>query len=118
MNFLRLLPVMISFLLIAAHFYRAGLAVSAFLLLSLLLLLAIRNVWVPRVIQLFLVLAAFEWVRTLVNIAQMRIDMGVPWVRMAVILGVVALFTALSGLVFRTAALRSRYSGAPRQRAD
>jgi hypothetical protein len=117
-NFLRLLPVVISFLLIAAHFYRAGLAVSAYLLLSLLLLLAIRNVWVPRVLQLFLLLAALEWVRTLFNIAQMRIDMGAPWVRMAVILGAVALFTALSGLVFRTAALRSRYSDATRQRLD
>lgn len=118
MNFLRLLPVLISFLLIAAHFYRAGLAVSALLLLSLLLLLFVRNAWVPRVIQLFLVLAAVEWVRTLFNIAQARIDMDLPWLRMAAILGVVALFTAFSGLVFRTAALRSRYSDDTRHDAD
>ena len=118
MNFLRLLPVFISFLLIAAHFYRAGLAVSAYLLLSLLFLLLIRNVWVPRVIQVVLVLAALEWVRTLVNIAEVRIGMDMPWVRMAVILGAVALFTALSGLVFRSAALRSRYSNAMREGTD
>ena len=118
MNFLRLLPVLISFLLIAAHFYRAGMAVSAYLLLSLLLLLLVRNVWVPRVIQLVLVLAACEWLRTLINIAQLRIDMDMPWLRMAVILAAVALFTALSALVFRTAALRSRYSDAVRQGQD
>ncbi|MGA9574304.1 MAG: hypothetical protein WBS20_10200 [Lysobacterales bacterium] len=110
MNFLRLLPVIFSFLLIAAHFYRAGQVVSAFLLLSLLLLLMVRNAWVPRVMQLVLVLAAVEWLRTLFTIAQLRIEMGAPWGRMAVILGMVALFTALSGLVFRTAALRSRFS--------
>jgi hypothetical protein len=38
----------------------------------------------------------------------MEYDM--PWVRMAVILGVVALFTAFSSLVFRSKGLRKRYS--------
>jgi hypothetical protein len=110
MNFLRLLPVLISFLLIAAHFFRAGQTVIVVLLLCLLLLLMVRNVWVPRVIQLVVVLAALEWLRTLYAIAIVRIQLGEPWSRMAMILGAVALFTALSGLVFRTKALRARYS--------
>lgn len=110
MNFLRLLPVLISFLLIAAHFFRAGQTVVVVLLSSLLLLLMVRHVWVPRVIQLVLVLAALEWLRTLYAIASVRMQTGEQWSRMAMILGAVALFTALSGLVFRTAALRARYS--------
>ncbi len=110
MNLLRLLPVLISFLLIAAHFFRAGQTVIVILLLALLLLLLVRNAWVPRVIQLVLVLSAFEWLRVLFAIASVRMHMGEPWLRMAFILGAVALFTALSGLVFRTAALRARYS--------
>jgi hypothetical protein len=117
MNFLRLLPVLISFLLLAAHHFRAGQTVVVVLLLSLLLLLLVRNSWVPRVIQLVLVLAAFEWLRTLIAIASVRMHTGEPWSRMAMILGAVALFTALSGLVFRTTALRARYSE-PRFSAD
>ena len=110
MNFLRLLPVFISFLLLGAHFLRAGHVFIVSVLLLILLLLIIRKSWVPRVIQLALLLGAVEWLRTLVSIAQIRIDSGMPWVRMAVILGAVALFTLLSGLVFRSRALRGRYS--------
>ena len=111
MNVIRLLPVFISFLLLAAHFLRAGQTVVAFALLCVLLLLLVRKNWVPWVLQLILVLGAVEWVLTLVSVAQLRIELGTPWTRMAVILGAVALFTALTGLVFRSKALRERYSG-------
>ncbi len=43
MIFLRLLPVFISFLLMAAHLVRAGQMVMAFVLLALLLLLLLRK---------------------------------------------------------------------------
>lgn len=112
MNFLRLLPVFISFLLMGAHFLRAGQLVIAVALLCLLLLLLVRQYWVPWVIQLVLLLGAVEWLLTLYAVAQVRIGQDMPWIRMAVILGVVALFTALSCLVFRTRALRERYAGA------
>ena len=110
MNLLRLLPVLLSFLLLAAHFYRAGgeWLVAASLLLPFLLL--VRRPWVPRAMQLALLLGAVEWLRTLWFIAQMRIGFDMPWVRMAIILGAVALFTALSGLVFLGKSLRDRYS--------
>jgi hypothetical protein len=111
MNFLRLLPVFISFLLLAAHFMRAGQVVVSTVLLALLLLLFLPKIWVPRVIQLILLLGTFEWLRTLYTVAQVRIALDMPWMRMAIILGVVALFTVLSCLVFRSAALRKKYSG-------
>jgi hypothetical protein len=38
--------------------------------------------------------------------------MGEPWTRMAIILGVVAVITAASALVFRSRALRERYQTA------
>jgi len=110
MNFLRLLPVFISFLMLAAHFFRAGQTPIVILLMSTLFLLLVRRNWVPWLIQLILVLAAVEWLRTLFVIAQVRIHMGEPWIRMAMILGAVALLTVLSGLVFRTAALQAWYS--------
>lgn len=111
MNFLRLLPVLISLLLLAAHFFRAGETVIVVIVLSLPLLLLLRKYWVPLVIQLTLLLGAFEWLRTLFSVAQMRIEFGEPWIRMAIILGAVSLFSALSCLVFRNGALRKRFSG-------
>ena len=110
MNFLRLLPVFISFLLLAAHFFRAGQVVISIALLSLLGLLFLRKAWVPWVIQVILLLGTVEWLRTLYSVAQVRIELDMPWMRMAIILGVVALFTALSCLVFRSKALRRKFS--------
>ncbi|MCW8925478.1 MAG: hypothetical protein OQJ84_04410 [Xanthomonadales bacterium] len=110
MSFFRLLPVFLSFLLLAAHFFRAGQTVMAAIPLLLLIPLASRKIWVPWLIQLALLLGAIEWVRTLYVVAQLRIEYGQPWHRMAIILGAVALFTALSCLVFRSKGLRNRYS--------
>ena len=110
MNILRLLPVLISFLLLAAHFLRAGHTLVVFMLLSLLLLLFVKKHWVPWILQLVLLLGAIEWILTLVSVAQLRVELGMPWMRMAIILGAVATFTLLSGLVFRLRALRMRYN--------
>ena len=112
LNFVRLLPVFISFLLLAAHFLRAGQVIVVVVLLALLLLLFIKKFWVPWVIQLVLLLGAVEWVITLYSVAQVRIATEMPWTRMVIILGVVALFTALSSLVFRNKALRGRFHDA------
>ena len=109
MQLLRLLPVILSFLLLAAHFYRAGMTVVAGLCAALPALLLLRKAWVPRLFQVLLVLGALEWLRTLYVIAAMRIALEQPWARLAVILGTVAVFTALSGLVFRSRAVKSRY---------
>ena len=116
MNFLRLLPVFISILLLAAHFFRAGQTAIVFVLLALLPLMMIRKYWLPWIIQMVLLLGAVEWVLTLMNVAHIRMEYGMPWMRMAIILGAVALFTAGSGLVFRSNALRERYSaGDPKE---
>lgn len=110
MNFIRLLPVILSFLLIAAHFFRAGQVYLAVSCLLILLLLIPKKTWVPRVFQVLLVVAALEWLRSLFMFVQMRIAFDAPWTRLAIILGTLALLTALSGLVFRGKALRGRYS--------
>lgn len=109
MNSLRLLPVILGFLLLAAHFYRAGLLPLTVLCVALPLLLFLRRAWVPRLFQVLLVLGALEWLRTLYVFVAMRIAFGEPWTRLALILGAVALFTALSGLVFRNRALQGYY---------
>ena len=111
MTAIRLLPVILSFLLMAAHFYRAGLLPLAALCIALPFLLFLRQAWVPRLFQVLLVLGALEWLRALYGFAAMRIAFGEPWTRLALILGAVALFTGLSGLVFRSKSLRDYYIG-------
>lgn len=110
MNLLRLLPVLLSLLMLAAHFYRAGQLLLAIIMLMLPLLLFVRKSWVPQLIQLVLLVGALEWLRTLWVIADVRIQFEMPWMRMAMILGGVALFTGLSALVFRSRSLKERYS--------
>ncbi len=110
MNFLRLIPVILSFLLLGAHFYRAGMLPLTVACVVVLFLLFLRKSWVPRLFQVLLVLGALEWLRTLYQLAAMRIAWEEPWTRLAVILGAVALFTALSGLVFKNRNLAARYT--------
>ena len=110
MNLLKLTPVVLSFALLAAHFYRSGQVILAGLCVATLLLLFFRKTWIPRLFQLLLILGALEWLRSLYYFAAMRIAWDQPWTRLAIILGAVALFTALSGLVFNDKAVRARYS--------
>ena len=58
MNVLRLIPVILSFLLLGAHFYRSGQVMLAAICVALLFLLFIRKSWVPRLFQILLVLGA------------------------------------------------------------
>lgn len=109
MNFFRLLPAILSLIVLAAHFLRAGLLPLTLLLLVLVGLLALRRPWVARLTQVTLLVGAFEWVRTAVSyiLARQRLDM--PWGRLALILGTVVVITLSSALVFQTRALRERY---------
>jgi hypothetical protein len=109
MNGLKLFPVILSFLLLAAHFYRSNQVIPAALCIAILALLFLKESWVARLFQVALLAAALEWLRTLYVFAQMRIEYDQPWSRLALILGVVALLTALSALVFRANSLRVRY---------
>lgn len=112
---LRLLPVILSFALLAAHFSRAGL--FPFVVLSLLIpfLLFLRKPWVPRAIQLLLLLGAMEWIRAMMGYIEIRKNIGDDWGRLAIILIVVALLTLSSGLVFRGKKLKELYKTRPRQ---
>lgn len=110
MNFLRLLPVILSMMLLGAHYYRAGFIPLVVIIFASLFLLLIRQPWVVRVIQVELVIGGIEWVRTTFNLVMMRQSMNMPWIRLAIILGGVALFTVFSLLVFRSVSLKKRYS--------
>jgi len=109
MQFVRLLPVILSAFLVSAHFLRNQQWLAVVITLAVLALLLVRKRWVVYLAQLGLVLASLEWVGTGLQLVQTRQAMGVEWTRLAVIIGGVALFTLLSALVFLLPALRSRY---------
>ncbi len=107
---LLLLPVILSALVMGAHFLRGGHLGGVLFCLAALFLLTIREAWAARLMQLLLLLGALVWIWTMVDLAGIRRSLGEPWIRMAVILSSVALFTAASGLVFQTARMKLRYS--------
>jgi uncharacterized membrane protein YkvI len=112
MNFMMVLhavPVALSFLVLAAHFLRGEWMILSVVSLILPILLLVPRLWSARVMQLALFLGAMEWMRTLGQLVEIRMQLGQPWTRMAIILGTVALFTALSALVFQSRDMARRY---------
>lgn len=109
MNVLRLLPVILAFGLLAAHFSRADMLPAVVVSLIIPFLLLIRKPWIARSIQILLLLGALEWIRSMFGYIQVRKEIGDDWGRLAIILLTVALLTACAGLVFRGKSLKKRY---------
>ena len=112
MTALLLLPVILSILVLAAHFLRAGNILALVGLLMLLPLLALRRGWVAAVARYTLWLGTGVWVYTALAIAADRIPLGQPWLRAALILGGVAILTLLSSFAFKSRRVRAFYLGA------
>jgi uncharacterized membrane protein YgdD (TMEM256/DUF423 family) len=108
-TFFQLTPVIINMLLIAAHFMRANNSFLVIVCVALLTGLFVRAPLAARMMQGALVIAAIEWGRTIHALVSLRLEIGLPWVRLAVILGAVACFTMASGLVFFSGTLKERY---------
>jgi hypothetical protein len=106
---LRLAPVVVVALVLAAHFYRAGELLAVAVTLCTPALLFVRRPWAARLLQAGLVLGALEWLRTLVLLVQERQATGQPYLRLTLVIGVVALATAATSLVFRSRAIRARF---------
>ena len=106
---LLLLPAL-ALSLLGAHFYRASTWPLVLACGALVVLLAWPRAWVARLVQWALVLGAAEWLWTAFLLVQQRLALGQPWLRLSLILGAVAVFTAATALVFRHAGLRSRFA--------
>jgi len=109
LNLLRLAPITLAFAVLAAHFYRAADWLPFAGTLAVASLVFVRRPWAARVLQAGLLAGAVEWARTAVALVAVRESMGQPWTRLAIILGAVALFTAVCALALESRALRSRF---------
>lgn len=102
-------PVVLSLVVLGAHFMRYGDTIFVVGALVLIALLFVRQPWVARLMQVVLVLGALEWLHTLYGLVQMRAALGEPYSRMLIILASVAAITACSALVFQSKTLKRVY---------
>ena len=108
-NFIKILPVILCSLIMAAHLGRANMFVLQIITLLVPFILIWKNKISARVVQLFLIIYGFEWIRTIFYYAHIRTTNGEDWFRLAIILGVVALLNFATVLVFRTESMKERY---------
>ena len=87
----------IAALLLGAHFLRAGNFAMVALCLAALQFLAYG--------------AAVAWIAVAIQLVQTRQQLGQPWTMAAIILGSVASFTLLAGLLLNSRAITERYPG-------
>lgn len=103
----------LALLLLAAHLFHAGAMPLAALTILLAGLLAVPRPWAARTLQVVLAVAVIEWILTTVGLAQLRMQHGEPYVRLAVILGSVTMFTALAAVAFQHPVLRAYFRLSP-----
>lgn len=92
-------PVILSFLLLVAHFSRND--QYLFMIISVLIpfLLWIKKTWAKTLVQAALVLGAFSWVWSTLDYIEIRKAMGEDYQRLAIILFSVAGFTLISAIL-------------------
>jgi hypothetical protein len=102
----------VALLVLGAHFFRAGLLPLAAGCLVLPALLFVRAPWASSVLQAALALGVLEWLRTAWLFAAARAAAGLPYTRLLLILGGVALFTAAAALALRSRTGRAHFRAA------
>lgn len=103
------LPILSSVLL-AAHFSRVQNDWLALLSLLFPLVLFIRKKWILRIYQTYLLAGGIIWIERVFHYAQIRESQGRAWIRLAVILSAVALFTLISALALERKKIQKHYS--------
>lgn len=106
---LRLTLFLIAAVLLGAHFLRAGNPALVGLCLAAPLLFLHRKRWSLIVLQVLAYGAAAIWIAVAIDLVRLRQQLGQPWTVAAVILGTVALFSVLAGLLLNSRAIRERY---------
>jgi hypothetical protein len=105
----RVIPVVLAFLLLAVHFLRGGALTLVVACLLFPVLLVVRRRPVLRLVQAMLYLGAGVWILTASVVGRQRVAVGEPWLRMALILGAVALFTIWAGILLNGSRVKERY---------
>ncbi|MDD5177206.1 MAG: hypothetical protein PHQ05_12375 [Sterolibacterium sp.] len=96
-------------LLLGAHFFRAGDLVLVTLCLLMPLLFFVRKRGTLILLQFLAYCAAAIWIAQAAHLAALRQLAGQPWVLAVAILGGIAIFTFLVGMLLNSRSIRRRY---------
>ncbi len=107
--FIRLIPLIIAFLLLGAHFLRSDHMILAGISILSPLLLLIKKRWILLLVQWFAYSGAIVWIQTTFSLVQQRTMAGAPWVRMLLILSGVTIFTLYAGYLLSSDIVKRRY---------
>jgi len=99
----------VAALLLGAHFLRAGNLIMVAVCLAAPLLFLYRRRRSLVALQILAYGAAATWMVAAMQMVRLRQQLGQPWTLAAIILGSVALFTVLAGLLLNSRAIRERY---------
>lgn len=110
MNFVKLLPVIFSFLVLSAHYSRSNNIHMSLAFLFLPLILLIKRKWVIYISYVFLLFANIVWMETTYKLILARQHLGEPYLRLTIILGIVSAIAIMSMLVFKNAKLQKRFT--------
>jgi len=106
---LRVVLFVVAALLLGAHFYRAGNFLLVALCLAAPLLFFHRQRWSLVLPQVMAYGAAAVWLEVAIRLVAVRRQIGQPWTLAAVILGAVALFTLVAGLLLNSRTIEHRF---------
>lgn len=93
------IPVILSFILLVAHFSRNDQYLFLVLAAATPFLLILKKLWSRLVVQGALILGAFSWVWSTLDYIDIRQSTGEDYQRLAIILFSVAGFTLLSSVL-------------------
>jgi hypothetical protein len=100
----------ISYLLLSAHFFRAGNLYLSIISIIFPILLLIKNRFIPFIVQLGLIFGVFVWIKTFFKFLHIYQRFHMPFTKAGAIIASVALFTFISIFVFNIRTIRQRYS--------
>jgi len=106
---LRIVPVVLAFLLLAAHFLRDGNMALVPVCLLIPFLLFIKRRWAHVTVRILTFLGAAIWLQTTIVLVQHRWVTGAPWLRMLLILSGVAAFTLFAAYLLGSETVRKNY---------
>jgi hypothetical protein len=107
--FFHILPLILSALLLAAHYLRSYSLIQVVLCLAAPFLLLIKRRWSLVVLQTLCTAAAFIWLYALYGIIQQRIQEGRSWMVSGIILVLVAIFNLLAGWLLNSRIVKDKY---------
>ena len=110
-TFFQLLPTVLSIIVTAAHFFRAGKNIYVILSLLVLVLLFIKYRLSLNILRVSLILSIAMWIHTMTSLINIYIKMNISWIKIVYILGGVIIFQILAfAILFFSKNLENIYS--------